>query len=426
MGRLLNKSIRSAGLFLLLVLVGLSASASNSGGKESDVQVFKLNLAKDTTKEFDLDPGTMFRVELMNALPSQKYTIRYKSDNFESPPLPLFFSPPAQQSPQSEDDKKAFKTAMINSNKGADTSALKAQIAEIESSSPILRGLPLEKAFTPKKDKDLKCKDVYDSLVNFLSTLYSHAKTEDQIRPLQDSIAIALGRINAILRESFPCKNDTGFESYCANATRALYAKSVIEQDTVLNITKGQMIEVIVSRPDSITVTLENGGRKIPYTREWHFYFFSGRKSDFEIVYGFDFITHGSSHTKEYFLRKSGDSGSVIASNDPQGYKDLDFSPTVFAAWFPRKPFFGGGARFGFLAGLSSNNSSVAVSVGGLFSWHKNIGIALGWTAHKQDVLKPEYEGSDHRFVRDIADVKNVLRQVYKLDPFFGVVLRLN
>jgi hypothetical protein len=413
MGRLLFKNAVMAAILTVAIGVGPKSVSAGTDSKGGEAQSISLNLAKDSTKEFDLDPGTTFRVVLRNALPHQKYTIRYKTDNFESAPLPMF----STQLPQSSD--KGTKSRDSDQGIRPDQQKLISQLRQL---NPFLPDSTIEQIYDLLNQE--KCKAIFDALVNVYAGLYKRAKSEDEIQPLQDSIAKSIGIVNDILHQNAPCKDDKEFETYYPAAIKTIYARTLVQQDTVLQIAKGQMIEIIVSRPDSMSVPMSNSIRKIPYTKEWHFYFFSGRKSDFEIVYGFDFITHGSSHTKEYFLQKSGDSGSVITGNNPQGLTDLDFSPTIFAAWFPRKTFAWGGARFGFLAGLSSNNSSLAVSLGGLISWHKNIGVAVGWTAHKANVLRPEFESSDHRFVRDIADVKGVLREVYRLDPFFGVVFR--
>jgi len=158
--------------------------------------------------------------------------------------------------------------------------------------------------------------------------------------------------------------------------------------------------------------------------KTWKVIFSTGGPPEYEILYGFTFITDGFNQGTRYFSRDLSDGSFQIASTGKRGYKNLEFAPTVFAVWYPKS--LGRGRQTGLMAGLGAANDAVAVSFGCYLTFSRNIGVGAGLSLHKIYKLKPKYRSEVDRNIAGSLDFDQIHDKEYTIDPFLSVLFRFD
>ncbi|MDH4033733.1 MAG: hypothetical protein OEV80_08035, partial [candidate division Zixibacteria bacterium] len=165
--------------------------------------------------------------------------------------------------------------------------------------------------------------------------------------------------------------------------------------ENTIVLKKDQQVTIKVNRPE-----ITERKNKVDTTiQTWEFTLSTGELPHFEILYGFSFITNGFNKGSEYHSRQI-DSGSYeIVRNDMRGWGDLDYSPTVFAAWYlsrnSTKP------EFGFMGGIGTANETMSVAFGSFVSFKRNLGIGFGVAVHQVHELRSKYKADADRSVTE-------------------------
>jgi len=261
----------------------------------------------------------------------------------------------------------------------------------------------------PRRDENRDCKsDVYIQLDKGKAAVFL-ATTEDSLESW-----ITQWRVRAM---------DT------AQAKRACDASLGEVLDSIAAWTRGMLAltsDTLAGIPipgenETIIVTLrrQSGGE----IRTWRITFTTGEPSEFEILYGFSFITNGFSKS-EHFVSVPDTGGAFsIRRAEVRNGSYFGFSPSVMAAWFPgrqaQRP-----VQIGPMAGLGAENGGVAVFTGIYAAVRRNLGIGLGVAGHRIHRLREQYRNGDTLKVTEFLDFDQLHEPEYAFDPFVTVLFR--
>ncbi|HWR81944.1 MAG TPA: hypothetical protein VN285_01430 [Candidatus Deferrimicrobium sp.] len=385
------KRLLSLCLFLLVAQSGLLAQVNvnspNPEGAVNGAHVIDFDLADMQNVTIDLPAGTRFRVQLINILPyNATYRVTMASDKFDYPPLSLVG---LNYAPAESQRKKGF--------------------------------------HKPKGDSCVR------ALKDLLEEKISNAKDESALRSAKLALDHGISEFKGDPADS--AQDD----SACQAAINLLeiQKEEVFEKtDSLLKaeipIEAGHVVEVTITRPytEEERQTAHSGSGSEAGARAhrtWRLTVYAGRRSGFEVVYGFTFITNGFSRTKEYFTEATPAGDYRIQGGSVRGYDDVDLHPIVMAAYFPKGFLFGiRGVRFGPAAGVTVANSSAVLAAGVLLSFYKNFGIGIGVAAHPIRVLMERYRREENRTVNEPLTFDQISDPKYQFDPFVSFTFRFD
>ena len=317
-------------------------------------QEFKIDLSVSDgdTIRMPIDAKVDFKIQLINKLPSENYTIVIKQKS--NPLLPIIL--------------------------------------------PLELTLPVNnKGFAPGF---IPCGEL-DSIQYILASLQSESKLSRALNSINNIIK----GLKKEIKEKGKSKND------CTNF-HVLKIKNLLNSTiTTLNsikVERNQQVEINISRKD---------GEK---TKRWVYILETPRLGEWNVGYGFTFITQIFSKEGRYFLMQQ---DSVFAIRKNISNKIADFIPTIMFFWTPTKWSNNTWSR-SLLGGISFNLERPTILLGVSFSYNRNLNINFGIAAHAQNQLNGRYE--EKQILKEVVSEDQLHEKLYRFNPFVSVTYRFN
>ncbi|MBC6995902.1 hypothetical protein QWY85_17200 [Neolewinella lacunae] len=159
------------------------------------------------------------------------------------------------------------------------------------------------------------------------------------------------------------------------------------------------------------------GGEKVV---DWNFVYRTPSRGQWQTTFGLSLRPYLISEQESYFLTPV-DSLFRIDEAKPNDWFDL--LPTIFFNWVPAEKS-GTGLRTGISGGFGLNVSQPSVYLGVGFSYHQNLHLSIGLTAHEQRVLAGQY--ATDRLLKEIVNTEDLYDNAYRLNPFLNLSFRFS
>lgn len=169
----------------------------------------------------------------------------------------------------------------------------------------------------------------------------------------------------------------------------------------------GQKLTVIVSTKDD---SIE---------KKWISVFTTGQKGEFQVSYGFSFITQMISQENIFFTQQSGDTYNITREVNR---RSLTFAPSIFFTWAGKKSI-ENDFNLSISGGIGFDLESPTVFLGPTISYNQNIKFHFGLAANKQYSLYGKY--SEGQQLDEQLNVDQLHEKIYKLNPYFSLSIRL-
>lgn len=220
-----------------------------------------------------------------------------------------------------------------------------------------------------------------------------------------------------------------GANSKCKLDSSLTYEEELAEAISRLS-PNGCREGMIAHHSDTLGVYVLNNGERLEVAltrnvddekRSWVYTFTTEPRGEWEVTYGFSFISPIFSKEGRFHTAAQ-DSQSYVIRKDHNRRK-LDFVPSVFFSWMPANPRSDVWV-VGLSGGLGFDTTSPTVFAAATVSYNQNLKVHLGLAAHQQEVLLGKYQEGDH--VNEVLDFSQLHEKLYRINPFFSLSLRLS
>ena len=220
----------------------------------------------------------------------------------------------------------------------------------------------------------------------------------------------------------------TEIEEDIQSITEALYERDTTEEGcmishlhqarNILDLTRIKIGEWNLKRGEQLEIVITRATDDEP--RTWTQVFSTEPRGEWQVSYGFSFITQIFNEEKQFFSAANDTSFTIKQENNR---KSLSFAPSLFFTWMPTKsinePW-----SIGFSGGLGFDFENPTVFLSPTISYNQNIKIHLGLVAHKQNVLLGKYE--ENQVINENLGSEQLHEQLYKINPFISVSFRFD
>ncbi|QNH62214.1 hypothetical protein [Hymenobacter sediminicola] len=222
----------------------------------------------------------------------------------------------------------------------------------------------------------------------------------------EDELPVALAKLKAEIAAAPPVSdaNPTGCSYELLRARVVIDATSYEAGDYTLS--QGEILEV--------TITRQQDGK----LKTWKYTYSTQARGEWQISYGFSFITQGFSKENVFFASPQ-DSAYTIKKESNR--RKLSFAPSIFFTWVPQKSL-SQNWSWSLSGGLGFDFESPTVFLGPTVSFNQNVKFNFGVVAHKQRVLLGKYE-ENQRITESLTE-DQLHDDLYRLNPFFSLSLR--
>lgn len=172
---------------------------------------------------------------------------------------------------------------------------------------------------------------------------------------------------------------------------------------------RGQELEIKISRGE--------GDKK----KEWVYVYSAGIRGEWQISYGFTFITQAWNPEQIYFTAEDGN-GAYLLKKEAQT-SNLIYSPSLFFTWMPANRM-NQNTSWGISGGLGYDFSKPTLFVGPTLSYNQNIKFHAGVVAHQQKVLNGQY--AEGQALSQILTETQLHKEAYQMNLFFSVSFRFD
>jgi len=174
------------------------------------------------------------------------------------------------------------------------------------------------------------------------------------------------------------------------------------------SLKRGEELEVTISRG--------SGDEKV----EWVYVYSAGARGEWQLSYGFTFITQQISPEKIYYSSQTSNGFEIKKEAQRQQFV---YAPSLFFTWMPAKRLnknFSGTVS----GGIGYDFTNPTLFLGPTLSFNQNIKIHAGLVAHKQKVLLGQYvEGQE---ITQLLNEDQLHKELYRLNWYFSVSYRFS
>ncbi|WP_439484506.1 hypothetical protein [Cyclobacterium plantarum] len=244
--------------------------------------------------------------------------------------------------------------------------------------------------------------------MEFISSVMEIYEIEDEakIPAKKKEINSEINKFQRIFQSGTVRDPDTGCEQI------QIYKAEEIIQSTEEVLDK---IPLKMGEKVTVVVTRDDDGE----TKKWISVFTTGSRGEFQISYGFSFITQMMSQ-ENIFFTNSIDNEFFIQKEVNR--RSMTFVPSLFFTWMGKRSF-NNNFAFSLSGGLGFDFENPTVFLGPTISFNENIKIHLGIAGNKQYSLLGRY--TDGQQISELLTIDQLHEKIYKLNPYFSLSLRL-
>lgn len=271
------------------------------------------------------------------------------------------------------------------------------------------KAIPIEKFNLPSTQKGINTSGGGAArCARFITDVYKiyELEKEEDLPTIIKSINNDIKNIEDLLSQK-----DTTDEG--CSTSHILEAKEILKLTDNIEIwdgklKQGEQLEIVITR------NLEGE------TRKWTYTYTTEPKGEWQVTYGFSFITQGFNEENIYFS-SSVDNKYIIKKE--KNRKSMSFAPSTFFSWMPIKALYKSWS-LGISGGLGFDFENPTVFLCPTLSYNQNLKLHLGVVAHKQSVLLGKYE--EGQIINEDLSKDQLHEQLYKLNPFVSLSFRFN
>jgi len=241
-------------------------------------------------------------------------------------------------------------------------------------------------------------------LIEIIDSLYS-AKSETDLPLIKNFIRLKKEQLEKEIKENG--QSELGCLDYHISKIDYLL-KSTEQILNPINVKKNTEIEIEITRKE---------GEK---TKKWIYILETPKKGEWNVGYGFTFITQMFSEEGRYFLSQK-DSTFIIKESNSK--KILEFVPTIIFSYTPTK-WANNTWSTSLIGGIGFDFEKPVVLFGGSLSYNQNLSLSIGVAAHEQNQLNGRYE--NEQVLKELISDDQLYESLYRINPFISVTFRFD
>ena len=201
------------------------------------------------------------------------------------------------------------------------------------------------------------------------------------------------------------------------NATCWVMLKDSV--NSLLNKTQQSYGPYTLVRGEELEVKITRGTGE--NKQEWTYVYSAGSRGEWQISYGFTFITQVWNPEEIFYTAEDASSGYILKKEAQRS--NLIYSPSLFFTWMPATRM-NKNTSYGVSGGLGYDFSKPTLFLGPTLSYNQNIKFHAGVVAHQQKVLNGQYvEGQT---LSQILNETQLHKEAYRMNLYFSVSFRFD